>query len=88
MTSHNNVTGDKLITKKNNDKYRSGWDIAFAKTKQKASEVEKSPLRTIEDETLKDITEDFKEVYSSDTCSKCGELWVEHDFGVLESICP
>ncbi len=31
MTSKNDITGDELKSKSNNDKYREGWDRIFGK---------------------------------------------------------
>jgi len=34
MTSRNDITGDELKSKTNNDKYRDGWDRIFGKKKE------------------------------------------------------
>ena len=34
MTSKNDITGDKLISKTNTDEYRNGWDRLFSKKVQ------------------------------------------------------
>ena len=34
MTSRNDITGDELKSKTNNDKYRDGWERIFGKKDQ------------------------------------------------------
>jgi len=44
MTSRNEITGDELKSKTNNDLYRDGWDRIFGKKKE-----EKKEIRTLAD---------------------------------------
>jgi len=39
MTSRNDITGDELKSKTNNDLYRDGWDRIFGKKKEEKKEV-------------------------------------------------
>jgi len=41
MASRNDVTGDNLISRTNNDQYRSNWDRIFGK-KDEESKVEET----------------------------------------------
>ena len=34
MTSHNDITGDALVSKRNNDNYRNNYDRIFGKKKE------------------------------------------------------
>lgn len=38
MTSRNDITGDELKSKTNNDKYRDGWERIFGKKDDKKPE--------------------------------------------------
>lgn len=41
MTSRNDITGDELKSKTNNDKYRDGWERIFGKKDQPKPEDKK-----------------------------------------------
>lgn len=41
MPSRNDVTGDNLISRSNNDQYRNNWDRIFGKKEDKEEETEK-----------------------------------------------
>jgi hypothetical protein len=40
MASHNEITGDALVSKKNNDNYRNNYDAIFGKKKKDAEQTE------------------------------------------------
>ena len=40
MPSHNDITGDALVSKKNNDNYRNNYDAIFGKKKKDAEQAE------------------------------------------------
>lgn len=42
MTSINDVTGDSLISKRNTDKYRNGWDEIFGNKEQTEENSERT----------------------------------------------
>ena len=39
MTAKNDITGDKIQSKANTDKFRDGWDRIFASKENKKSEL-------------------------------------------------
>ena len=39
MATHNDITGDALVSKRNNDNYRNNYDAIFGKKKGAAAEV-------------------------------------------------
>lgn len=41
MTTTNDVTNDRLVSKANNEKYRSNWDKIFSKDKPKDKKEDK-----------------------------------------------
>lgn len=40
MASHNEITGDALVSKRNNDAYRDNYDRIFGKKKKDAEQTE------------------------------------------------
>ncbi len=54
MTSHNDITGDKIISAEANDAYRTGYDRIFGKKKPELEQTPKSPV----DEVPVKITDD------------------------------
>lgn len=51
MATHNDITGDAIITKTNTDNYRDGWDRIFGKNK-------KSKIDEVQDDTSRqDVAE-------------------------------
>ena len=40
MASHNEITGDALVSKRNNDAYRDNYDRIFGKKKKDAEQAE------------------------------------------------
>lgn len=40
MAGHNEITGDALVSKKNNDNYRNNYDAIFGKKKKDAEQAE------------------------------------------------
>ena len=43
MATHNDITGDALITKANNDNYRNNYDAIFGKKKEAEKKEEVKP---------------------------------------------
>jgi hypothetical protein len=39
MATHNDITGDALITKASNDNYRNNYDLIFGKKKKDVEDV-------------------------------------------------
>lgn len=48
MAATNDITGDKLVSKKTEESYRDGWDRIFGK-KEKVEETENEEVRDSEE---------------------------------------
>ena len=48
-TAKNDITGDRIMTKRTNDKYAKGWDRIFGKRKDRSS----SGVKPVVSETRK-----------------------------------
>ncbi len=55
MTSKNDITGDDLKSKNNNDKYREGWDRIFKKEKEESTLDNADIGQSVESTDLKSV---------------------------------
>lgn len=50
MASHNDITGDALVSKRNNDAYRDNYDAIFRKPKEEKNDSDNRVGETVQEQ--------------------------------------